>query len=50
MDKEQLQRRRDMITENKILLRLTDILEKEKMLSVEERNFAVDLLEREGNF
>ena len=39
-----------MDTELKILARLTDILEKEKLLTVEERNHAVNLLEKGGNF
>ena len=39
-----------MDTELKLLVKLTDILEKEKLLSVEERNRAVNLLEKGGTF
>ena len=46
----QTQRRNTMNTELIILERLTDILEKEKLLSVEERNHAINLLKRGGNF
>lgn len=46
----QIQRRNIMDTELKILVRLTDLLEKEKLLSVEERNHAVNLLEKGGTF
>lgn len=46
----QIQRRTIMDTELKILVQLTDLLEKEKLLSVEERNHAVNLLEKGGTF
>lgn len=43
----QKQRRVTMNTEHDILLKLTDFLEKEKLISVEERNRAVSLIEKE---
>ena len=39
-----------MDTELKILVRLTDILEQENLLTVEAHNHAVNLLEKGGNF
>lgn len=50
MNKEtkQSQRRIIMNRERLILLKLTDILEKEKMINLEERNYAFSFLKTEG--
>ena len=42
------ERRLAMNTENTILLKLTDFLQKENLISAEERNRAVALIEQEG--
>lgn len=39
-----IKRRITMDTENSILVKLTEILEREHLISVEERNRAVDLI------
>lgn len=38
-----------MTNENNILLKLTDLLEKENLISVEEKNHVVMLIRQEGN-
>lgn len=40
------ERRNIMNTENSILLKLTEILEKENLINVEERNRMVNLIEK----
>lgn len=40
------QRRQIVDIERQVLIRLIDILEKEKMISVEERNLAIRLIEK----
>lgn len=46
---EQFRERKTIVkTENTILLKLTDFLQKENLISAEERNRAVALIEQEG--
>ena len=40
------ERRNSMNTENSILLKLTEILEKENLINVEERNRMINLIEK----
>lgn len=40
------ERRKIMNTENSILLKLTEILEKENLINVEERNRMINLIEK----
>lgn len=48
-NKKQLLRRKDMNTERKILLKLTEFLEKNHLISPSEKNRADSIIER-GNF
>lgn len=41
-----IERRKGMNTENSILLKLTEILEKENLINVEERNRMINLIEK----